>query len=281
MRKLLKKIVLKLHLTKLFFYMKNRILLSNGAVASLNGDFFIRNNAILLNGKSRLQAGESCEIANSTFRVLGEGNTINIQDHVRVYGRNQENFIYIDGHNNALLIENHVTLRHVKIFIKGSNNRIHIGKDCSLTFASIHIEQDYNQVLIHERTTMHGREYKTVQLELDEGTTIEIGEDCMVSNDVIFRTSDSHSIVDKAGRRLNPGKNIRIGKHCWVGMRSVLMKGVELPDHVVIGAGTLLTKSFTQSGVVIAGQPVRIVKKNITWDRTFIPVEEQGVKKEK
>lgn len=274
MRTLIKKILVALHLTTLFQKAINRMILLNGATAELSGNLSVRHNAILLDGKNAMWIGKNCEMVDSTCRVTGDGNTIDVQDNVRIYGGNQENFIYIDGNDNALLVEGNVTLRHVKIFIKGNHNRIHIAKDCSMTFTNMHIEQENNRVLVHEGTTMHGREYKAVQFELDEGTTIEIGEDCMISNDVIFRTTDSHSIVDEAGHRLNPGKNIHIGKHCWIGMRTVLMKGVELPDHVVVGAGTLCTKSFTQSGVVIAGQPARVVKKNITWDRKYIALEE-------
>ena len=95
----------------------------------------------------------------------------------------------------------------------------------------------------------------------------------MISNDVVFRSSDSHSVLNENGQRTNFAKNIKIGKHCWIGMRSMIMKGVSLSDNCIVGAGSILTKSFSESNVVIAGLPAKIVKQKVNWDRKFINME--------
>ena len=56
------------------------------------------------------------------------------------------------------------------------------------------------------------------------------------------------------------GPPIVIGNNCWIGMNSVILPGVTIGDHVIIGAGSVVTKSFP-SNVLIAGNPAIIIKK--------------------
>lgn len=57
-----------------------------------------------------------------------------------------------------------------------------------------------------------------------------------------------------------PAPPIRIGSHCWIGMNAVILPGVELGDFTIVGAGSVVTKSFPEGYCVIAGNPARIVK---------------------
>lgn len=54
-------------------------------------------------------------------------------------------------------------------------------------------------------------------------------------------------------------KPVIIGKKCWIGANVVIMPEVSIGDNVIIGAGSIVTKSFP-SDCVIAGNPAKIIR---------------------
>lgn len=57
------------------------------------------------------------------------------------------------------------------------------------------------------------------------------------------------------------GADIYIGKNSWIGMNAVILPGVCLGEHTIVGAGAVVTKSFVEGNCVIAGNPARIIRK--------------------
>jgi acetyltransferase-like isoleucine patch superfamily enzyme len=97
---------------------------------------------------------------------------------------------------------------------------------------------------------------------------VEIGKDCMFAYDIDIRTGDSHSIIDSTtGSRINYAKDINIGNHVWVAAHSIILKGVSIADNCVIATGAVVVKGFNEQGIIVAGNPGKIVKRNITWSR--------------
>lgn len=89
-------------------------------------------------------------------------------------------------------------------------------------------------------------------------TGIVIGEGTIIAPNVGLISSnhdinnfDEHLLVEP----------IVIGKKCWIGMNSVILPGVKLGDHTIVGAGSVVTKSFPEGNCVIVGNPARIIKK--------------------
>ena len=56
---------------------------------------------------------------------------------------------------------------------------------------------------------------------------------------------------------------IRIGNNCWLGANSVILPGIQLGNGVIVAAGAVVSKSFTDN-VIIGGVPAKIIKKNDT-----------------
>jgi acetyltransferase-like isoleucine patch superfamily enzyme len=56
-----------------------------------------------------------------------------------------------------------------------------------------------------------------------------------------------------------PSKSVILQKGCWVGANSILLPGVEIGKNTVVGAGSVVTKSFP-GGIVVAGNPARQIR---------------------
>lgn len=69
--------------------------------------------------------------------------------------------------------------------------------------------------------------------------------------------SANHDLSDY--HRHQSSEPIRIGNNCWIGMNAVILPGVQLGDHVVVGAGAIVTKSF-EDNCLIAGNPASILR---------------------
>ena len=57
------------------------------------------------------------------------------------------------------------------------------------------------------------------------------------------------------------GKAVTIGDHSWIGMNAVILPGVVLGERTVVGAGSVVTKSFPEGHCVIAGNPARCLRR--------------------
>jgi len=53
---------------------------------------------------------------------------------------------------------------------------------------------------------------------------------------------------------------VAIGDYCFVGTCSIILSGTALPDHSVLGAGSLLNRTFTETHYLYAGSPAKPVK---------------------
>lgn len=54
----------------------------------------------------------------------------------------------------------------------------------------------------------------------------------------------------------------RIGQNCFIGGRSLILPGIEIGDHCVVGAGSVVTKSVPPRSLV-AGNPARVLRSDI------------------
>lgn len=115
------------------------------------------------------------------------------------------------------------------------------------------------------------------------GGKIEIGENCGISGSTIYAWDSikigaytrvganckiidndfhpvemeyRHKALNKEYARRAP---IVIGKDCFIGMNSIILKGTTLGNNVIVGAGSVVHGTFPDN-CIIAGNPAKIVK---------------------
>jgi acetyltransferase-like isoleucine patch superfamily enzyme len=90
---------------------------------------------------------------------------------------------------------------------------------------------------------------------------ISIGNHCTITTGVRFITHDGSTWLmrDQKGRRYYYAP-IEIGNNVFIGVNSIIMPGVKIEDNVIVGAGSIVTKSIP-SGVIVAGTPAKIIGK--------------------
>lgn len=54
-------------------------------------------------------------------------------------------------------------------------------------------------------------------------------------------------------------KSVHIGNNVWIGEKVCVLPGVFIGDNCIIGAGSIVTKSFPEN-VIIAGNPAKVIK---------------------
>lgn len=83
---------------------------------------------------------------------------------------------------------------------------------------------------------------------------VYIGEHCFIGHGVMF-INDTFSSGKPAGGDASKWKETHIGNHVSIGSNATILP-VSICDHVVIGAGAVVTKNITEPGIY-AGNPAK------------------------
>ncbi len=103
------------------------------------------------------------------------------------------------------------------------------------------------------------------------GGTIRIGRGAYIAPNVGLITTNHDPL--EPDRHLPP-RDISIGDKCWIGMNSVILPGVTLGQHTVVGTGSVVSKSFSEGYCIIAGSPavkVRDLQRDLPATPTDLP----------
>ena len=203
-----------------------------------------------------------------------------------------EEFYQISGTNNKILLTSGDTkqlvtkkLDHINIRIEGNNNTISLFESSVQQFnisLNIYIRGSNNIIDLADRVRGHwniteyddnnllsvGENTDAGRFDISlHGNTCRIGKNCMIS-DLEELWTDGHSVIDAETKQvLNvPKDEVLIGDHVWIGRRCTFTKGAQIPDDCIVGIASVVTKKFTESNCVIAGNPARIVKRGISWN---------------
>lgn len=181
--------------------------------------------------------------------------------------RMKKTTVKLSGQGNQLVIAKGAVITNCEIRLSGKNNKIYIGENVRFRSGKIYLKDTENQTIsIGADTTVEG-----AYLLVDEAASIKIGQDCMLSTDIIIRVGDKHSILDSQTKlRINPAKDVILEDRVWLGRAVQILKGTHLQPETVVGACSVVTSKFSEGHCVVAGMPARIVKKNTHWHRDLI-----------
>lgn len=175
-----------------------------------------------------------------------------------------------------------VFAKNVKIYNHGRDNVVEFGKGCRMYDCKIQIFGDGNRVTIDHDCVCKGMDIwisdgsvlkvghnshftGDIHLACLEGKSVSIGKQCLFSNDITFRTGDSHVITDLEDNRINYGRDIVVGDHVWVGQQVVILKGASIAPDTIVGTRSLITNGVYPANVVLAGSPAKVVKEKVNW----------------
>ena len=168
------------------------------------------------------------------------------------------------------------------------------GKDCLCIFnkprntiGSIEFQADNGIFCLDENSDLKGRTRLgvdcvltigknlalggAIDFRLAEGAKVIIGNDCMFAQKVLFATDDTHPIFDVATKqRVNKSADIKVNDHVWIAEGARILKGTTIAEGSVIGMYSLLSHKNIPNNSIAVGNPVRVVKKNIAWEKNFL-----------
>jgi acetyltransferase-like isoleucine patch superfamily enzyme len=88
-----------------------------------------------------------------------------------------------------------------------------------------------------------------------------IGDNCMFASTVIVDNNSHNLSTDATIRRTGKiaDSPVIIGNNVWVGMHSIILKGVHIGDNAIVAAGSIVTHDVP-SNVLVGGNPANIIK---------------------
>lgn len=140
--------------------------------------------------------------------------------------------IMLDASNSNVAICNNVTFRDYCQLRSGANGKLIIGannffnNNCSINCLS----------------------------NISIGTNCQFGEGVKMY-DHNHNHSDNKKQINEQGYTYG---SIVIGSNCWFGSNVIILKGVEIGDNVIIGAGCVIYKSVPANAIVINKQNLEI-----------------------
>lgn len=148
----------------------------------------------------------------------------------------------LQENSQLILCPNTIVYRGAYISI-WSDQKIYIGKNTAIGASSF----------INSRCGMH------------------IGNNVLIGHETILMDYDGHPVFHKDKPVLDDtyggdAKPIRIEDDVWIAFRAIILKGVTIGRGSIVAANSCVT-SDVPPNTLVAGNPARIVKENISWKK--------------
>jgi len=129
----------------------------------------------------------------------------------------------------------------------GTGSRIYVGSKGHLTIGDRFLLTANSEIICHHR--------------------VQVGNNVLLSWEVLIMDTDSHPIRSKQSEIINHDRPIIVGDRVWIGCRSIILKGTKIKNNSVVAVGSLVHKNYLKNNVLIGGVPATIIMSEIDWER--------------
>ena len=204
--------------------------------------------------------------------------------------------VTFNGVNSSVKIDPNVSIKNQVAITIDSDSSIVFDGRCILKEGSIVVHNlatlkftntffnTLTMVAVNDNASLSigtGTSIFSARISIFAGQSLTIGSDCMFSRNICILAGDGHAIFDaQTGKRTNYPvvmKNEKcktiIGDHVWVGYGAIILGGgTFVGDGSIIGAGSVVKGKYPNN-CVLAGNPSKIIKKNIAWSRDISDID--------
>ena len=148
----------------------------------------------------------------------------------------------------------------------GRGATVSVPEGSSLQFAGDNYVLHGSQLAVGSGGSIRIGTRTTVDRDAIINGDVRIGSDCLIAPRV-FISSSTHSFdptgtrtireMDREATSEAGVQTIVVGDNCWLGVGAVLLPGVQLGSHTVVGAGAVVTKAWPDGHQVLVGVPAR------------------------
>lgn len=170
---------------------------------------------------------------------------------------------------NKVNFGKNLNLYGIPVIFKKKGSELNIGENCSIKSSFLS-----NLVGLSQRTIIVTRTYEAkINIGNNVGISgatiyarkgISIGDNTLIGGNVKILDNDFHPIEVKARnsdiKEKIGTREVEIGKDCFIGCNSLILKGSKIGDGSVVGAGSVVAGEFPRN-CIIAGNPAKVIKR--------------------
>lgn len=160
-------------------------------------------------------------------------------------------------------------LKGVPVIFNKSGAELIIGDHCTINSAFLsNLVGLYSRTIIVTRTPgariVIGNNVGISGATIYARKGISIGDNTMIGGNAKILDNDFHPLDAEAriadDKSRIGAREIVIGKNCFIGCNSLILKGTVLGDNCIVGAGAVVSGRF-EDNCVIVGNPAKVIKK--------------------
>lgn len=170
---------------------------------------------------------------------------------------------------NKVNFGKNLNLYGVPIIFKKKGSQLNIGENCTIksSFLSNLVGLSQRSIIVtrtEEAKINIGNNVGISGATIYARKGVSIGDNTLIGGNVKILDNDFHPIEIEA-RNLDIKEKIKvreieIGKNCFIGVNSLILKGSKIGDGCIIGAGSVVIGKFPND-CIIAGNPAKVIRK--------------------